>query len=99
MSPLTQDLRALGGASAPAARQTTARWLAWLRHWQVAARTRRAAARAEAAQARVVAAARDACAVEGATTEFEVVVLDGQRYGAVYVDGKLNCLLPGLERL
>jgi hypothetical protein len=69
MSPLTQDLRALGGASAPAARQATARWLAWLRHWQVAARMRRATAR------------------------------DGQRYGAVYVDGKLNCLLPGLERL
>ena len=99
MSPLTQDLRALGGASAPAARQATARWMAWLRHWQVAARMRRATARAEAAQAQVIAAAREACAVEGATTEFEVVEFDGQRYGAVYVDGKLNCLLPGLERL
>lgn len=99
MSPLTQDLRALGGASAPAARQATARWLAWLRHWQVAARMRRATARAEAAQARVISSAREACAVEGATTEFDVVVFDGQRYGAVYVDGKLNCLLPNLERL
>ncbi len=99
MSPLTQDLSALGGARAPAAGQATARWLAWLRHWQVAARMRRATARAEAAQARVIAAARDACAVEGATTEFDVVVFDGQRYGAVYVDGKLNCLLPGMERL
>lgn len=95
MSPLTQDLRALGGAPAPTAGQATARWLAWLRHWQAAASKRRA----DAAQARVISAAREACAVEGATTEFNVVVFDGQRYGAVYVDGKLNCLLPGLERL
>jgi hypothetical protein len=99
MSPLTQDLSALGGAFFPAARRTTARWLGWLKHWQEAASMRRTTARAEAAQARVIAAARDACAVEGATTEFDVVVFDGQRYGAVYVDGKLNCLLPGLERL
>jgi len=99
MSPLTQDLSALGGASLPAARRATARWLGWLKHWQAAAGMRRAAARAGAAQARVIAAAREACAVEGATTEFDVVEFDGQRYGAVYVDGKLNCLLPRLERL
>ena len=44
-------------------------------------------------------AAFEACALEGAGIEFATVELDGRRYGAVYVDGRLNCLLPDASRL
>jgi hypothetical protein len=104
MSPLMQDARAVPGAplaGAPAGSLLAAatRALARLARRFVAERARRSARRAEQAQARVMYAAREACAVEGATVEFDVVVFDGRRYGALYVDGKLNCLLPDLGRL
>jgi hypothetical protein len=105
MSPLMQDVRAVAGAQLPSPWRARAPFaavagaLARLGRWHAAGRARRAAARAALAQARVVSAAREACAVEGACVEFDVLEFGGRRYGAVYVDGKLNCLLPGMERL
>jgi hypothetical protein len=105
MSPLMQDARAVPGAHLPGPGRAwmpldaVARAWARLLRWHAAGRARRAAARAALAQARVMDAARQACAVEGACVEFDVLEFGGRRYGAVYVDGKLNCLLPGMERL
>lgn len=74
-------------------------WLAACRRWQAAALTRRALRQARRHQARQARAAQEACAVEGAVTEFGVVELNGRRFGALYVDGRLSCLLPDVDRL
>lgn len=39
-------------------------------------------------------AAREACASEGAEVDLRTVELDGQRFGALYRNGELVCLLP-----
>lgn len=39
-------------------------------------------------------AAREACASEGAEVALRTVELDGQRFGALYRNGELVCLLP-----
>jgi hypothetical protein len=105
MAPLMQDARAVAGAPMPALPRARAllaalvHALARLPHGMAAAQARRAGARANRARERVLHAGGEACAVEGASVEFNVLVFDGRPYGAVYVDGRLNCLLPGVERL
>ncbi|WP_310460538.1 hypothetical protein [Sphaerotilus sp.] len=43
------------------------------------------------------AAAREACASEGAEVDLRTVELDGQRFGALYRNGELICLLPRIQ--
>jgi hypothetical protein len=85
--------RATGRAAAPPAAAPARAGL--LRRWLAAWRAR-AALREHARRER---AAHEACAAEGGHVEFEVVELGGRRFGALYVGGKLSCLMPQVERL
>jgi hypothetical protein len=69
-------------------RRAFARWL-----------EERRTAVALAAAARRALAAQEACADEGALMEYAVVEIDGRRFGALYQDGRLKCLLPDQGRL
>jgi hypothetical protein len=42
-------------------------------------------------------AAHEACASEGAEVALGTVELDGQRFGALYRNGELVCLLPRVQ--
>lgn len=57
--------------------------------WLQTLRQRRARWRLDREQA-----ALEACASEGAEVSLGSVELDGQRYGALYRNGELVCLLP-----
>ncbi len=70
----------------------------WARRGMVALSRKADATRRARPHAQTLAAV-EACAVEGASVEFATIELDGRQYGAVYVDGKLNCLLPDTGRL
>lgn len=78
-------------AARPAAPHRLAFFHRWLAAWRERAAERR--------RLRVERAAHEACAAEGGHVEFEVVELNGRRFGALYVGGKLSCLMPQVERL
>ena len=59
-------------------------------HWLQTLRQRRSRHRQDQELA-----ARESCASEGAEVDLRMVELDGQRYGALYRNGELVCLLPG----
>lgn len=61
-------------------------------HWLQALRQRRARHRHDREQA-----ALESCASEGAEVDLRTVELDGQRYGALYRNGELICLLPRVQ--
>lgn len=60
--------------------------------WLQTLRQRRARRRLDREQA-----ALEACASEGAEVSLGSVELDGQRYGALYRNGELICLLPQVQ--
>ncbi|MEX8496048.1 hypothetical protein [Sphaerotilus sp.] len=60
--------------------------------WLQTLRQRRARRRLDGEQA-----ALEACASEGAEVALRSVELDGQRYGALYRNGELICLLPQVQ--
>lgn len=61
-------------------------------HWLQALRQRRTRARPGREQE-----ALESCASEGAEVALRTIELDGQRYGALYRNGELICLLPPLQ--
>jgi hypothetical protein len=72
-------------------------WAPWRRTWTWL--RRRCTAARSRYERRSEAAAFEACAPEGADMEFQLIEIDGHPFGAVYIDGKLNCLLPQLRSL